>query len=317
MNNLLIGFFRLIRAPNLVFIIVTQVLFYFLIVIPAHQQHDNEPPHLNTASFFLLVGASVLIAAAGYIINDYFDLNIDRVNKPDQLVIGQWVSRRWAMVWHFLLSGMGLMMTAYVSAETKNGLLLLANGATVILLWVYSTTYKKKILSGNVIISLLTAWVVGVIFVADTEWRYNGLLPIRKKSMVDLYTAAVFYAGFAFLVSMIREIVKDLEDQEGDRRYGCTTVPIAWGVFTTKVIVAVLLAVLTILLVLVCLYSLISGWFAIPIYGFLLMLIPVFKVGNRLKSAQTASDFGALSRSIKFIMLWGILSMVLYNYYLV
>jgi len=71
------------------------------------------------------------------------------------------------------------------------------------------------------------------------------------------------------------------------------------------------------LLVLVCLYSLISGWFAIPIYGFLLMLIPVFKVGNRLKSAQTASDFGALSRSIKFIMLWGILSMVLYNYYLV
>ena len=316
MKNNLIGFFRLIRISNLMFIVITQVLFYTLIVIPSHQQTEGEPIHLSLQSFSLLVCASVFIAAAGYIINDYFDMNIDRVNKPERMVIGQLISRRWAMALHLFLSALGIALTAWISFNTQNILLVFANTLAVILLWVYSTTYKKKLLTGNIIISLLTAWVVLVLFVADTIWKYKGLFPVRTKSMVDVYGATLLYAGFAFLVTMIREIVKDAEDLEGDRRYGCRTLPIAWGIFTTKVIVAVLLAVLAALLTILFTYSLVNGWFLISLYICFLLLIPTIRVGVRLKSAVASSDYGALIRTIKFIMLWGILSMVLYNYYL-
>src|SRR5689334_19350354 len=103
--NLVSAFFRLVRWPNLFFIALTQALFYFCIYYPLYHVH-------NTKRLVLLILASVFIAAAGYIINDYFDLNIDRINKPGRIVIDKIINRRWAIIWHLLLSFLGVVLTA-------------------------------------------------------------------------------------------------------------------------------------------------------------------------------------------------------------
>src|SRR5450432_3077132 len=112
--KLLGAFFRLIRWPNLVFITLTQFLFYFTIIIPGFKSSDFINT-LRPSYFYLLSLSCILIAAAGYIINDYFDLNIDRVNKPEKLVVEKLIKRRWAIVWHWVLSGLGILLGLLVS----------------------------------------------------------------------------------------------------------------------------------------------------------------------------------------------------------
>jgi 4-hydroxybenzoate polyprenyltransferase len=142
----LIGaFFRLIRWPNLVFILLTQHLFYYFILLPCFAgQQPVYPVVLRPALFYLLALSSVLIAAAGYIINDYFDLNIDRVNKPDKLVVDRLIKRRWTIIWHWILSGLGVLLGLYISWKLRNPLVVLSNIGCVILLWFYSTTFKRS-----------------------------------------------------------------------------------------------------------------------------------------------------------------------------
>ena len=165
------AFFRLVRYPNLIFIALTQSLFYFIIEQSIFSEIEYATgPLLGTNDFFLLLLSSVAIAAGGYIINDYFDMDIDNINKPHKLVIGKLISRRWAMLFHMLLSLIGLFLTAVVALHLNNIMLLVFNFVSVVLLLFYSTTFKKRLLVGNVIISLLTAWVVGVLFIAEIKF---------------------------------------------------------------------------------------------------------------------------------------------------
>lgn len=181
------AFFRLIRWPNLLFIGLTQVLFYYFIIIPAFPSHDF-PNLLRPALLICLTLSSVLIAAAGYIINDYFDLNIDRVNKPDKLVVEKVIKRRSAILWHWFLSGIGVVLGVYVSWKVRNPIVGLANLACVILLWFYSTTFKRTLLIGNVIISLLTAWVILVLYVCEFRIGSLGIPPIAPSSAASSNT---------------------------------------------------------------------------------------------------------------------------------
>src|SRR5450432_4880739 len=136
------AFFRLVRWPNLLFISLTQSLFYFCIVIPSfylgHPQHENI---LKPNDFILLSLSSVLIAAAGYIINDYFDLNIDQVNKPGNIIIQKFIKRRWAIFWHLSLSFAGVLITFIISWKIGKWIIGVVNLATVFLLLFYSTTF--------------------------------------------------------------------------------------------------------------------------------------------------------------------------------
>src|SRR5688572_24580561 len=138
--KLLAAFIRLIRSVNLLFIAVTQLLFQYCIVRPVFEQ-ANAPQVLTMPVFITLIAASVLIAAAGYIINDYFDLNIDLVNKPDKLVVEKHIKRRWAILWHMGLSMLGVLISLYLSWKTRAWWLGIANFGCVIALWFYSTTF--------------------------------------------------------------------------------------------------------------------------------------------------------------------------------
>ena len=306
------AFFRLIRYPNLIFIALTQCLFYFFIVIPTYKDANHDLPRLGYYNFSLLLIASLVIAAAGYIINDYFDMDIDNVNKPDKLVIGKWINRRWAMLFHMLLSFFGLFLTALVAMQINNLLLLAFNFLSVVLLLFYSTTFKKKLLIGNVIISLLTAWVVGVLFVA--ELNLADVLYMRQHQVVleKLYKYTAVYAGFAFMVSLVREVIKDLEDIIGDRRYGCTTMPIVWGVNPSKIYAGIWIVVLMGLLLSIFFYSILNEWFWLKSLLSILLLNFLIVILINIKKAATSKDYASISKQIKLLMLMGILSILLF-----
>ncbi len=312
MRRLTTAFFRLIRWPNLVFIGLTQVLFYLCVILPTFARLPVQAGAMaQPLTLILLVClslSSVLIAAAGYIINDYFDLNIDRVNKPDGLIIEKVIKRRSAILWHWFLSGIGVLLGVYVSIKLGNPIIGAANLLCVILLWFYSTIFKRKLLIGNIVISLLTAWVILVMFVCElrffmTGWYHAGLNRIFKYAIV--------YGGFAFIISLIREVVKDIEDMEGDERYGCRTMPIVWGVNVAKVFTATWLVVLISALAVIQFYFLPRAQWIMIAYGILFIDLPLLWILRRLYSAQSPADYHRLSGVIKGVMLAGILSVVL------
>ena len=309
--KLIAAFFRLIRWPNLFFIALTQTLFVYFVMMPVFANSDIQP-NVHGFNFALICISSILIAAAGYIINDYFDLNIDQVNKPEKLVVEKIIRRRSTIIWHIFLSISGIAIGFYVDYTTHIWLLGFSNTVCVFLLFIYSASLKRRFLIGNVLISLLTAWTILVV-----AWcEYNHLIKTNNGLHADKILRETFlFAGFAFVISLIREVVKDMEDTEGDRKYNCKTMPIVWGVNATKVFVAVWLVVLTGVLIIVQVYALRLGWFMSVLYSLIAILAPLIWIFRKLFPARTPQDFHLLSSAIKFVMFTGILSMIFFRIY--
>ena len=295
------------------FIALTQVLFAYCIY---DKIYAGSAAHiLSAVHFTYLVLASVFIAAAGYIINDYFDLNIDQVNKPDKVVVNAIISRRWVIFWHMFLSLAGMCFTMAALPLRGYWHLVLGNLASIFLLWFYSTTLKKRLLIGNVLISLLTAWVILILFLAQHPLHFSSLLQVDQHE-IRFFRFTILYAAFAFVISLIREVVKDMEDLEGDRKYGCRTMPIVWGVQASKLFAAVWLAVLITTLSILQFYILPFGWWPSALYCLVLVILPLIWILVKLGKATSPADFHLLSTVIKLVMLTGILSMVFFRYYL-
>jgi 4-hydroxybenzoate polyprenyltransferase len=306
--NLVAAFFKLIRLPNLFFMALTQVLFQICIY---EKLYEGRIPADDGWRFVLLLFASLFIAAAGYIINDYFDINIDEVNKPQKMVVDKLISRRWAIAWHFMLSGAGIILTAVALPFLQKWYLILANAGCVALLWFYSTNFKKQLLTGNIVIACLTAWTILVIFFSkvnfDDAFNHNHR---------QLFKLAWLYAGFAFIITLIREAIKDMEDMPGDEKYGCRTMPIVWGVNVTKVYTAVWLIVLLALIIVVQVYVLQFQWWLAVGYAVPTVIFPLLAILLKLKKSYTPADYHKLSTLTKLVMLTGILSMIFFYIYL-
>lgn len=308
--NVLAAFFKLVRWPNLLFIALTQLLFRFFVLRFAYL--DNIPGNgnikLTQPLFFLLVIASVCIAAAGYIINDYFDLNIDLVNKPSKLIIDRYIKRRWAIVLHVVLSFTGFILSLYVGYKLWNFYVPFFNLIAILALWFYSTTFKKKLLIGNILISLLSAWVILVLILS--EYRFQLSTP--DAHWRRLLKVSFIYAGFAFVISLVREVIKDMEDLPGDSKYGCTTMPIVWGLQVAKVFVAVWIVVLAGGIAVIQIYVLQLGWRFSALYSLVAIFIPLLWVLRKLYKAKTQNEFHRLSTAVKLIILTGIFSMIFF-----
>ena len=310
--TLMVAFLKLIRWQNLLFIALTQVLFFYCILPFVYK--GQSATYLPPGIFYLLMIASICIAAAGYIINDYFDLNIDLINKPSKLIIEKFIDRRWAIILHLCLSFTGFLISAYVGYKLRNIYIPFFNLLAIACLWYYSTTFKKKLLIGNVVISILTAWVILVITVA--EYKLNR--PVDEDSFIipRLLKVSFLYAGFAFIISLIREVIKDMEDIQGDLKYGCETMPIIWGIPVSKVFSGVWLVVLVGSVAALQFYVLQLGWWFSAVYCVLLIIIPLLWILQQLYRAQVAQDFHRLSTAVKLVMFTGIVSMVFFRIYL-
>lgn len=314
--RLIAAFFKLIRLPNLFFIALTQFLFYYCILLPLLRS-AGAVPEIDEVQFILLSLASVLIAAGGYIINDYFDVNIDQINKPKKNVVDMIVSRRWAILWHFVLSGIGVLLSLYVSWKTGLWYIVLANFACAFLLFGYSISLKQKLLSGNILISVLTSWVILILCLSEFRLMQNASIDnnwlIAENKIMRL---GFLYAGFAFILTLIREAIKDMEDMEGDARYGSKTMPIVWGVPAAKVYVAVWMIVLLALLVAIQVYIIRFHWWWPILYCTGLIILPLAYTFFKLFRAMTPAQFHYLSSITKTVMLAGILSMGFFYFYL-
>ena len=312
--NLVGAFIKMIRLPNLFFIVLTQILFH-VSVLDKILFPIGMRPVIDGWDFLLLSTASVLIAAAGYIINDYFDINIDQVNKPKGNVVDTVVSRRWAMAWHFILSGFGLLLSAFISWRTGLWYILLGNFGCVLLLFGYSVSLKRKLLIGNIVIALLTAWVILVICFSQIGMPFRGIPEVNEESN-KIIRIGILYAAFAFISTVIREAIKDIEDMQGDAKYGCRTMPIVWEVNATKVYVAVWLVVILALLVVLQVYVFRFGWWVAMAYSVVFIIAPFVFIFLRLFKAATQKDYHQLSNWTKLVMLSGLLSMIFFYFYL-
>lgn len=300
------GFFQIIRWQNLVFIALTQCVYFFALI------GEQSVPEVLTASHLwmgCLVFASVLIAAGGYAINDYFDIWIDHVNKPDRVVVDAVIQRRTVMLLHLVLSVAGLLLSFLVSYQTGIWSIGFGNLAVVVLLWLYSTTFKKQLLIGNIIIAVMTAWVliVGYLLVGG-RFIYSG--DLWSAETAGLFKKTMLFAGFAFSTTLIREVVKDMEDFAGDLKFGCKTMPIVWGLPVSKMFVAIWIFISAVMLLMLQLLAWNAGWRWSVCYSIVFLIIPLLFLLNDVKYANTTSDFARLSMRLKWIMLAGILSML-------
>jgi 4-hydroxybenzoate polyprenyltransferase len=278
--------FNLIRLPNLVIIAFCQVLVQVCLLQP-------QVPLLavlQNQRFYLLLLATFCVAAAGYIINDYYDIKIDAINKPQRLVVGKGVNRRQAMLAHLLLSSIGVIVGFTLSWAVG-----LINAGAVLLLWGYSAQLKKMLLLGNITIAFLSATMLLVVAVN---------LGTDNK-------AVWAYALFAFLISLVREIIKDMEDVKGDATFGCRTLPIVAGIPGSKWALYFLMAVFYATVVLAILYRHNDVFFSL--YMLLLVLVPAFFFLKYIIRADRKRDFSRLSGWCKGIMLMGMLSMVFFR----
>ncbi len=249
-----------------------------------------EWARITELGFLVLTLATVCVAAAGYIINDYYDVKIDAINKPERVVVGKSIRRRPAMFTHMVLSFIGVALGFWLSIAVG-----LINLGAVLLLWGYSARFKKMPLIGNVVIALLGASMLLVVAV------YAG----------KLNKITISYAVFAFLISLIREIIKDMEDVRGDASFDCRTLPIVLGMRRAKYVLYPIIALFQAFLLLVILHPVTDLGF--DVYMILFVLIPSIWMIVKLVRADRKRDFTFLSNLGKLIMLTGILSMLLLN----
>ncbi len=233
------------------------------------------------------------------------------------MVIDKIITRRWALLLHMILSVAGIILSAYVSYRLKNWIIVVANIGCVLLLWYYSTTYKRRLLIGNILISILTAWVVLVLIVAELPGWWSGVLTtaIEKETVARLSRIGVLYAAFAFVLTIIREAIKDMEDLEGDRKEGCRTMPIVWGITASKVFTAVWMVVIMATIMITQVYVIQFGWWWWVAYTVIFVVLPLLFIFRKLFSAKQTAQFAYLSRLVKVVMLTGILSMIFFLWY--
>ncbi|NBW35101.1 MAG: prenyltransferase [Cytophagia bacterium] len=277
MASFLQSLLRLTRFTNLLIIGFAQYFTAYFLV-------DVSP--FTDLRLFILTSSTLFIAAAGYIINDYYDIKIDYINKPERVVIGKGIPRRFAILFHTLFSLTGIALGFYLGWRIA-----LINFLSAFLLWWYSNNLKRLPFVGNFSIALLTGtsiYLVALLYGGDD-------------------TLIIIYSSFAFFMTLVREIIKDMEDLKGDSTFGCKTLPIIWGFRKTKQFLYVVIFVFCMtVLILDLLFT------ALPsVYFVLFLFAPLLWMVMRLYRADTIKEFEWLSTFCKVIMLLGILSMSL------
>ena len=313
----IVYFMSLIRLPNLMVVAVTMMLMRYAIIqpllgaMPITMAGDpltltRMTFQLGWIDFVILVISTCLLTAAGYIINDYFDIRSDLINRGT-IIVGNTITRRQAMMYHNILNVLGVIGGTYVSARI--GYIWLGIFFVLIsgLLYFYSATYKRQFLIGNIIVAMLVAMVPMMVVIYDAAPIY-----VHYSQIVNDFpgVAVLFYwvggfALFAFLTTLIREIIKDMEDCEGDRETGRKTIPVVSGMMVCKIVV-VALSLLTVALLFLVWYRHLSDILTI-IYITLLLAIPFAVVIFKVITGSEKHHLHLASRLMKLIMLAGIL----------
>lgn len=308
---------KLVRWQNLVIIFLTQLFAWGCVIVPMNH-YSPVPLVLTLNSFLLLSMSTVLIAAAGYIINDYFDIKIDIINRPEKLILEKRIPSKLAILVHAILNIVGIMLALIVARRAGHYSFVGIQLLCTLLLWLYSTTFKRQFVSGNVVVSILTALTILTLMLYETAIRYY----LYKEFFVYAGDALIpnpvwvlgTYAYFAFMLTWMREIVKDMEDFKGDAEQGCVTMPIKWGLLRSARFTQLLGLLAVTPLVIGAVKLLKEQWYVLGIYVLLGLAAPILLWMYHLPKAATTSHYGKESRYLKIIMLLGIVSLIIYYF---
>ncbi len=311
------AFFNLIRWQNLLIVILTMILMRYAVIAPIiskisvvlRQGAGNEIPmvlQFPWYDFLLLVAATVFITAGGYVINDYFDIKTDLINKG-KVIVSTKIPRHQAMMWHNIFNISGVAAGFYISWKAGyvwlGALFLIVSG----LLYFYSASYKRQFLIGNIIVAILTAMVP--LLVVCYEWpalyKYYTINAVTLPEFDFILYWVGGFALFAFLTTLIREIIKDIEDFEGDVAYRRNTVPIVIGVRSAK-IVSVSLIIITVTLLYLTWYFFINDNITL-IYLSSAIVLPLLYVIYKVIISRNRKQLHSASSIMKIVMLTGIL----------
>ncbi len=256
--------------------------------------------------FLLLVAATVFLTAAGYVINDYFDIKTDLINKG-KVIVGTKIPRRQAMMWHSIFNIAGVSIGFYISWKAGyiwlGAMFLIVSG----LLYFYSASYKRQFLIGNIIVAILTAMVP--LLVVFYEWpalyKYYTLNTPALPDINFIFYWVTGFALFAFLTTLTREIIKDIEDFEGDVAYGRNSVPVVIGVLPAKVF-SVTLLIITIALLYIIWYFFINDIITL-VYLSAAIALPLLYVIYKVAISKNRKQLHCASRIMKIVMVTGIL----------
>jgi len=273
--------FRAVRMQNLLILVFAQ---YFASIF-LNDSDGSSFEIIKDWRLFLLSLSTVLVAAGGYVINDYYDIKIDLVNKPEKVVVGKIVTRRIAMFLHTTLSFAGIAVGAFISLYLGA-----INFVSAFLLWWYSNYLKRLPFLGNLVIGFLSGLAIMLVAILYPEGTRQ----------IAIYS---FFAGF---FTLIREVIKDMEDLSGDHRFGYRTLPVVWGIRKTKQFLFLMILVFATTVLYFTYSDFGARWLEMNLGLLILNIFFVYK----LVQADTKKDFGWLSQYCKMILFLGILSMV-------
>ena len=311
-------FFRLIRIKNLLIIAATQYLMRYAILNPILKSIDTtygngifEVPELSLQmtgfEFLCLVLATCFITAAGYVINDYFDTKTDLINRPSRVVVGKTLSRRRVMTIHVILNTIGIGLGFFVSIRIGKPLFGFVFVFVTGLLWFYSTTYKRQFLIGNLLVAFLTGMVpfmVAAFEIPPLLTEYASVLVDYKISLFPIVIWIGGFSFFAFFLTLIRELIKDMEDFKGDKAFGRKSVPVVLGLNGARIMVLILIFITILAMISVGILYL-KTWISL-VYIALVIILPMMVLAIKLIRSETSKGFHNLSNFTKIIMLAGV-----------
>lgn len=292
---------------------LTQLLVWACVLLPL-RHWSNTSFLLNPFNFSLICLSTILIAAAGYIINDYFDIKIDSINRPEKAILDHSINRRAGIIYHSVLNISGILLAGIVAVQAGKAHWLLVQVCCTVLLFFYSSHFKRMFVIGNVVVALLTALTIFTLFVYEPAlWQFVFRSPMLQKSEAiipnPIWVMGI-YTCFAFILTWMREVVKDMEDHIGDAAEGCITMPIRMGLKRTARFVQFLslFALGPLLLASVKVSGILAA------YTFFAITLPLALWVIYLPRHATTQHYHKMSRYLKLIMISGIGSLIIYYY---
>ncbi len=306
----MLDYIRLIRVGNLLLIATTQYLMRYALIEPILRS-DGLQPILTDVQFFFLVGTTLLVVGGGYIINDYFDSRIDAVNKSKKLLVGFSIKRRYALLWSGLFSVVGIGISVYLSRLSGIKLLFFVQLIGVFVLLKYSEVFKRKFLTGNILIALLMG--LAVLMPALYETVALSVLYRQSPNLAKaLFYTILVYTLFGVLVVFVREVLKDMQDIDGDIDVRAKTVPIVWGINRTKWLLIGILVFIFGSIGYFIYIKLIKKEYIIFFYTAFGVLVPCLLTMFQVAVASTKTQFQASRQSLKILTLGGIFSLMVF-----
>jgi 4-hydroxybenzoate polyprenyltransferase len=296
-------YLKLIRIPNLIILAMGMYLLRMMVVEPLLIL-SHQAPQVTPLDFFLIVISTILIAAGGYIINDIEDVEIDVINKPGKVLIDNGITKDHAWNIYLGITFTGICIAFYLTFSHNIHYVAYTEIVAAGLLYFYSTTYKRMLLIGNIMVSGLTAFSLAIVYL--TEPAAPAIQPLKQ--------LATGYIIFAFIISMAREIIKDLQDIKGDNAEHCRTLPIVAGITISKIIACCFVIALLISLIIIQVMS--HQWEAIISFVYVLVFIqiPLILLFVSIVIASNEADYSRCSALAKTIMVTGVLSMPVFYY---